>query len=222
MTVTVWPRCLVAHAATSPAGPASTTRTFKGVEVVVCRLQYSLPTVGLTAQVMSRPRARRPIQPSLQPMQGRMSSPLSWSVLSGSSGSANNARPMTTKSAFPSLMKESAKAMEVILPIPMTGFRALMLWRTAAAFAICVPWGRVRGGVTHMPPSLMPAVTSMASISSRARIRAAVKPSSSVSPPAMGSATPSLKMMGKSCPTAARTARTVSMLKRIRFSRLPP
>lgn len=129
---------------------------------------------------------------------------------------------MTTKSTFPAAMKLSAREADVILPMPMTGLEAWMACRTAAAFSICVPRGRARGGVTHMPPSRMPAVTSKASMSSRARMRAAATPSSSVRPPLTGSATPRRRMMGKSGPTAALTARMASTVKRTRFSRLPP
>ena len=116
-SVTAWPLSAATRAASMPAGPPPTTATLIGcragviVELVLAAQRHvdRAPTVFATWS----PRARHP---SLQRMQGRISSGRASFALSGHCGSAQSGLPRPMKSPLPSSRMLSASAGRLMEP----------------------------------------------------------------------------------------------------------
>ena len=150
-----------------PAGPPPTTATVRLVSAGVMAYSSSRQTCTFTLHQMVRaiwsPRAR---QPSLQRMQGRMSSGRPSLAFFGHSGSAQRGRPSPMKSPLPVSRISSASFGLVMEPEAITG----MLTCFFAASAAQVLWARLMPmGLTSwmvwwwLPPLMWMAATPRAS-----------------------------------------------------------
>ena len=108
---------------------------------------FSIPTPGLTTQVMSPPFSLAVTQPRPHPMQGAMSSSLPSFALIAKSGSARRALPRTTMSASPRWRMSSAMPGVVILPTTMTGTStdSFIFFEYSVFMAKGVPAGGITG-----------------------------------------------------------------------------
>ena len=101
-----WPLSASTRAASQPATPPPTTRTFFFLQIGLNALSFSLPHCGLTAQLISEYVWIRPIQPSWQLIHGRIWLSSLRRILLTISGSASVGRPSEIMSQI-SLLRQS-------------------------------------------------------------------------------------------------------------------
>ena len=124
----MWPRSAATRAASIPAGPPPTTKTrFASSAGSMWSSpnfpSWPAPTLTVQPKRMSGPE-RPPMQPWLQPMQGRVSASRPSSALRTMSGSASVARTIETMSARPLAMMSSASAIVITRPVTIVGLES--------------------------------------------------------------------------------------------------
>ena len=118
-------------AASIPAGPPPATNTFFFTGAGVTANSFSRPVRGFITHFTGSCAITLLTHPCMQPVQWMMSSNLPSLALLGNSGSAREARPMATPSAFPLATIDSATKGSLIRPTVNTGMLTTFL--TSAA-----------------------------------------------------------------------------------------
>ena len=156
----------------------------------------------------------------LQPIHSRISSRRPSSIFRGKNGSAIEGRAAPIKSITPRLICDTIASAEVNRPTPTTGLLVRVLTN-----AVYCSWKPSIGSKRAVAESLSQPLTFTSQRSgSSASIPIISRPSHSARNPSSprSSSTASRMATAHWSPTASLTAVSISLVRRTRFSRLPP